>query len=67
MFLISTMLPIGVVVFGGIGVVQLAYIVPLYMHLKKNGQINTAKGLIIAASITVLLNVGCWTQFRVGG
>jgi hypothetical protein len=67
MFLISTMLPIGVVVFGGIGIVQFAYIIPLYIHLKKTGQTNTVKGLIIAASITVLLNVGCWTRFSVGG
>jgi hypothetical protein len=66
-FLILTVMPVGVVVFGGVGVVQLAYVIPLYMHLKNSGKTNTMKGVIIAASITALLNVGCWTQFRVGG
>ena len=66
-FLILAVMRVGIVVFGGIGVVQLAYVIPLCMHLRKSGQTDTVKGLIIAASITALLNVGCWTQFRVGG
>ena len=66
-FLLLTVMPAGLVVFGGIGAVQLAYVIPLALYLKNSGQTNTMKGVILAASITVLLNVGCWTQFRVGG
>ena len=66
-FLILSVMPLGVFVFGGIGVVQLAYVIPLCLRFKANGQTNLMKGLIIGASVTALLNVGCWTQFRVGG
>lgn len=55
---------VGLLLFGGIGVVQLAYVIPLCLHFKKKGQTNVMKGLIIAASITVLLNVGCWTLVK---
>jgi uncharacterized membrane protein YesL len=65
--LVLMVAPVGIVVFGGIGLVQLVYIIPLCLHFKRKGQTNVMKGLIIAASITALLNVGCWTQFRVGG
>jgi len=61
--LLFVLLPVGMVVFGGIGLVQLVYIIPFYRHFKSQGQTNVVKGLIIAASITALLNVGCWTQF----
>lgn len=43
-----------------IGLTQLVYIVPLYLRYRKTGQKNTAKGLVIAASITALLNASCW-------
>lgn len=59
--------PVGMILFGGIGLVQLAYVIPLCLHFKRKGQTNVMKGLIMAASITALLTVGCWTQFRVGG
>jgi len=51
---------VGIVIFGGVGLVQLAYVVPLCLHYKKLGQRNVVKGLIIAASITALLNASCW-------
>jgi hypothetical protein len=54
--------PLGVIVFGGIGLVQLIYVVPLCRHFNSDGQANTVNGLIIAASVTALLNVACWTQ-----
>jgi hypothetical protein len=65
--LILMVAPVGMILFGGIGIVQLAYVISLCLHFKRKGQTNVMKGLIIAASITALLNVGCWTQFRVGG
>lgn len=61
--LILSVMPAGLMVFGGIGAVQLAYVIPLCLYLKSKGRTDTMKGVIIAASITVLLNVGCWTQF----
>ena len=44
----------------GISIVQLAYMVPLYLHYRKKGATETAKGLVIAAAVTALLNGGCW-------
>jgi ABC-type glycerol-3-phosphate transport system permease component len=44
----------------GIWVAQLAYMVPLYLHFRKIGATETAKGLAIVAAITALLNGGCW-------
>jgi hypothetical protein len=53
------------VILAGFGVIQLAYIVPLYFLLKRRGKVLTARGLVIAASITVLLNSACdWTVFH---
>lgn len=43
-----------------IGILQLVYIVPIFRLLKRRGKRATAKGLIIAASITALLNATCW-------
>jgi hypothetical protein len=54
---------VGMVVFGGIGLVQLVYVIPFWRHFKSEGQANIVNGLVIAASVTALLNVGCWTQF----
>jgi hypothetical protein len=56
--------PLGMIVFGGIGLVQLAYVIPFCRHFKSEGQTNIVNGLIIAASLTALLNVACWTQLE---
>lgn len=47
----------------GIGLTQLLYVVPLYLYFRKTSQKNTAKGLVIGASIVALLNVTCWGVF----
>ena len=52
-----------VVLVGGIGVVEWLYVVPLYRLFKSRGKPNTAKGLIIAAGITALLNGLCFSAF----
>jgi membrane protein YdbS with pleckstrin-like domain len=44
----------------GIGVVQAAWIVPLWRRYRAIGETETAKGLLIAAGIIFLLNAGCW-------
>jgi hypothetical protein len=44
----------------GIGLLQIAYVIPVYRLLRKRGKPMTARGLVIAASITALLNATCW-------
>jgi len=57
-------LPSIYVLLAGLGLVQIAYVVPLYRLLRRKGKPHAATGLIIAASITALLNVACdWGAF----
>jgi hypothetical protein len=51
---------VGFVVLLGIGVVQAAWIIPLWRHFRGRGESETAKGVLIMASIVFLLNAGCW-------
>ena len=51
------------VVIGGIGLIQLVYVLPMYFQFRKQGKSDTAKGMVIAASITALLNATCWGMF----
>jgi hypothetical protein len=44
---------------GGWGVLQLVYVVPLYLYMRKK-ETDTAKGIIIAASLVILVNATCW-------
>jgi hypothetical protein len=44
----------------GIGILQLLWIIPSYLHFRRKGQPETAKGILIAAGIVFLLNAGCW-------
>ena len=53
------MIGIGFLILLGIGIVQLAWILPLYFSLRNRGETETAKGLLIGAGITFLLNAGC--------
>jgi hypothetical protein len=38
---------------------QLAYVIPAIVVARRKGHENTVKGIIIAASVTALLNVAC--------
>lgn len=40
-------------------VTQLAYVIPAIIIARRKGHDETVKGIIIAASITVLLNIAC--------
>jgi hypothetical protein len=56
----------------GIGVAQLVYLVPAILMARRRGRPGIAKGIIIAASLTALLNATCWGllwrgKFRIGG
>ena len=53
-------LPTGLILLTGIGAFQITYVVPIYRLLKRRGKARTALGVMIAASITALLNLGAW-------
>jgi uncharacterized membrane protein YfcA len=44
----------------GIGAVQALWIGPLYAVYRSKRETETAKGILLAAGITFLLNAGCW-------
>jgi hypothetical protein len=50
------MLPVYYVLIGAIGVVQVGYVVPIWRLLRRKGKPRTAKGLLIAASMTAVIN-----------
>jgi len=63
---------IGGVILLGIGLVQLVWIGPAYFHYRRAGEVETAKGLLIAAGLVFLLNASCWGvvmsgMIRIGG
>lgn len=51
------MLPVGYVLIGAIGLVQVGYVVPIWRLLRRKGKPRTAKGLLIAAAVTAVLNL----------
>jgi hypothetical protein len=51
---------VGFFLFFGIGVAQAIWMVPAYLHYKRRGETETAKGILIVAGIVFLLNVSCW-------
>ena len=53
-------LPTGLILLTGIGIFQIAYVVPIYRLLKRRGKARTALGAMIAAAITALLNLSAW-------
>jgi hypothetical protein len=50
------MLPAYYVLIGAVGLVQVGYVVPIWRVLVRKGRSRTARGVLIAAWITVLLN-----------
>lgn len=50
----------GVVLTGGFGLLQLLYVVPLVLALRKRGRRAFAQGVIIGASLGFLLSAFCW-------
>ncbi|HEY6968922.1 MAG TPA: hypothetical protein VJA94_06950 [Candidatus Angelobacter sp.] len=51
-------LPTVFVLVGAIGLLQIGYIVPIWFVLRQRGKRRMAKGLLIAALITALINAG---------
>jgi hypothetical protein len=50
------MLPAYYVLIGAVGVVQVGYLVPIWRLLRRKEKPRTAKGLLIAASMTAVMN-----------
>lgn len=45
------------VLIGAIGLVQVGYVVPIWRLLRRKGKPRTAKGVLIAAGITLAVNI----------
>ncbi|WP_017297016.1 hypothetical protein [Nodosilinea nodulosa] len=54
---------------GGVGFLfwQLLYAIPLILRLRRRGHMAMAKGVIIAAVLTALVNGTCFAAFFMGG
>ena len=44
----------------GIGLVQALWVLPVWGSLRRKGQNETAKGVLLAAGLVFLLNAACW-------
>jgi hypothetical protein len=51
------LLPAVYVLIGAIGVVQVGYVVPIWRLLVRKGRPRAAKGMLIAAGLTAVLNI----------
>ena len=51
---------IGIAVIVGFGLLQYLWILPLHEKYRERGETETAKGILIASGITVLLSAACW-------
>ena len=60
-------LPTVVVLVAGIGLLQIAYVVPIWYVLRRQGRRKMAKGIAIAAIITAVVNAGLWGVLYVNG
>ncbi len=58
------MLPAYYVLVGAVGVVQVGYVIPIWRLLRRRGKPRTAKGMLLAAVLTALMNlVTFWMVF----
>jgi hypothetical protein len=60
-------LPAVFVLVGGIGLLQIGYVVPIWYVLRRRGLKRMAKGFLIAALVTALINGGFWLAIYVSG
>lgn len=54
------MLPSVFVLVGALGLLQIGYVVPLWYVFRRRGMKRMAKGLLLAAVFTLLVNVVFW-------
>jgi len=57
---LASIVNLGWVFFGLLGVLQLLYVIPLSLWLKRQGKVGMMKGVIIGAVITALLHGACF-------
>ncbi|MEO5924120.1 MAG: hypothetical protein ABIR70_09855 [Bryobacteraceae bacterium] len=55
-----------VIPFLGIGLVQLAWVIPMVRNFRRKGETETAKGMVIQAAVVAMLNATCWGVLIVG-
>lgn len=60
-------LPTVFVLVGAIGLLQIAYVVPMWYAVRRRGKRKMAKGIAIAAGITLLANSILWLVLYVNG
>lgn len=60
-------LPAIFVLIGGIGLLQIGYVVPLWYVFRRRAKKRMAKGVLIAAIVTLLLNAVLWLVIYVNG
>jgi hypothetical protein len=53
---------IGIALVGGFGLLQFIWLLPVRSRFMKAGKTDSAKGVLIAAGITVLLSAACWSS-----
>jgi hypothetical protein len=58
LFIFAILVPVASVVLIAIGLAQFIWILPLYYAVRSESE--TAKGILIAAGLTVLLSATCW-------
>ena len=61
------MLPSVFVLVGALGLLQIGYVVPLWYVFRRRGMKKMAKGLLIAAALTLLVNGIFWMVMYVNG
>ncbi|HEY6252057.1 MAG TPA: hypothetical protein VI685_19035 [Candidatus Angelobacter sp.] len=60
-------LPAVVVMVGGIGLLQISYVVPLWYVFRRRGRKRMAKGILMGAVFTLLLNAIFWAVIYLKG
>ena len=63
----SVMVPLALYVVTLVGIVQLLWLGPLWNSYRRKGNTESAKGVLLAAGITFLLNAACWGSIRTYG
>ena len=58
--IITIPLGVGAVLLAGFGLLQFIWIGIMFAKYKARGRIETAKGFLLAAGITLLLSAACW-------
>lgn len=53
-----------VVLFGAIGISQAIYVGPAAWYAHRRGRVDVARGILLGAGMTVLLNAACWGAVR---